>query len=199
MGTNPSSLQGPNLPVSGINWFDAIEYCNRRSQKEGLTPAYSIRGTGNSRSATWNRNANGYRLPTEAEWEFACRAGTTTPFSIGNNATTDQANYDGSNPYNNNAAGEYRRRPLAIGSFGQNPWGLHDMHGNVFEWCWDLYGTYMSSAQTNPIGAAFGTERILRGGAWSSRGLNIRSAYRFNASPANANPIYGFRLAQNAN
>ena len=120
MGTNPSEFRGPNLPIESVSWFDAVEYCNRRNQREGLTPAYTISGTGNNRTVTWNRNANGYRLPTEAEWEYACRAGTTTPFNTGNNITTAQANYDGNYPYNNNVRGEYRERTTPVGSFAAN-------------------------------------------------------------------------------
>jgi formylglycine-generating enzyme required for sulfatase activity len=133
MWTNPSRFKGDNLPVEEVSWYDAVAYCNQRSEAEGLNPAYVINGT----DVRWNRAVNGYRLPTEAEWEYACRAGTTTPFNTGDNITTDQANYEGNNPYNNNAKGVYRERPVNVGSFAANPWGLYDMHGNVWEWCWD--------------------------------------------------------------
>jgi formylglycine-generating enzyme required for sulfatase activity len=161
MGTNPSHFRGFNLPVERVSWLDAVDYCSRRSIKEGLTPAYTISGT----NVTWNRQANGYRLPTEAEWEYACRAGTTTPFNTGFNITTAQANYYGNHPYNNNARGTYRERTMPVGSFAPNAWGLYDMHGNVWEWCWDWFGEYGVASQTDPIGPASGSHRVLRGGA----------------------------------
>jgi formylglycine-generating enzyme required for sulfatase activity len=159
MGSNPSYFKGDNLPVEQVSWFDVIDYCNALSRREGLTPAYTISGSGDSRTVTWNKSANGYRLPTEAEWEYACRAGTTSPFSTGNNITTSQANYDGNYPYNNNAKGTYRSQTTAVGSFAANSWGLHDMHGNVWEWCWDRFGDYASGFQTDPSGAASGADR----------------------------------------
>jgi formylglycine-generating enzyme required for sulfatase activity len=207
MGTNPSYFKGLNLPVECVSWYDAVEYCNRLSQREGLSLAYTIdknRSDPNNTNSddnvrwlvTWNPNANGYRLPTEAEWEYACRAGTTTPFSTGNNITTSNANYDGNYPYNNNYKGTYRERTTTVGSFAPNPWGLYDMHGNVWEWCWDWYGNYSSGSQTDPRGAASGANRVLRGGSWSNTATYVRSAIRSYYTPSNRNYFIGFRLVR---
>jgi formylglycine-generating enzyme required for sulfatase activity len=190
MGTNPSNFKGDNLPVENVSWYDAVNYCNARSRSEGLTPAYTVSGT----DVTWNRSANGYRLPTEAEWEYACRAGTTTPFNTGNNITTNQANYDGNNPYNGNTRGTYREKTKMVGSFTPNSWGLYDMHGNVWEWCWDWYGDYSSGAQTDPMGASSGASRVERGGSWSRYGQGLRSANRGYYTPSNRISDLGFRL-----
>jgi len=197
MGTNPSYFKGDNLPVENVSWYDAIEYCNKRSQKEGLTPAYTINGN----DVTWNRTANGYRLPTEAEWEYACRAGTTTPFSTGNNITTSQANYHGILPYNKNAIGENREKTTTVGSFAPNAWGLYDMHGNVWEWCYDMYGNYSREAQTDPLGASLSwdAKRVTRGGSWRNSGEYARSASRSYSSNISSNMSWdiGFRLVRN--
>ncbi|MDR1955468.1 MAG: SUMF1/EgtB/PvdO family nonheme iron enzyme [Treponema sp.] len=181
MGSNPSKWKGDNLPVEQVSWYDAIDYCNRRSQREGLTPAYTRSGD----TVTWNRGANGYRLPTEAEWEYACRAGTTGPFNTGNNITTNQANMVG-------GAGSTKN----VGSFAPNAWGLYDMHGNVYEWCWDWFGTYTSGAQTDPAGAASGSSRVLRGGCWFYSAGYLRSANRYNITPSDRYSGYGFRLVR---
>jgi formylglycine-generating enzyme required for sulfatase activity len=203
MGTNPNEFKGDNLPVENVSWYDAVEYCNKRSRMEGLTPAYTMnknqRDPNNYNyseyeewTVTWNKNANGYRLPTEAEWEYACRAGTTTAFSTGNNITTNQANYNGNEPYNNNAKGTYRGKTTAVGSFAPNAWGLYDMHGNVWEWCWDWYGDYSSGSQIDPDEPDFHSFRkVARGGGCSAPGPILRSAYRIDSRTSG----YGFNYS----
>jgi formylglycine-generating enzyme required for sulfatase activity len=199
--------EGDKYPMYYVSWYEVIEYCNKRSEKEKLTPAYTIdktRSDGNNSNGsdnvkwvvTWNRNANGYRLPTEAEWELACRAGTSTPFYTGNNITTNHANYDGNYPYNNNAKGEYRQKTWEVGSGTPNPWGLYDMSGNVYEWCWDWYGAYSSGTQTDPAGAAGGSYRVIRGGSWLSNAQYVRSAYRNSYTPSDRYYTLGFRLVR---
>ena len=138
----------------------------------------------------------GCRLPTEAEWEYAARGGTSTPFNTGNNLTSSQANYDGNNPYNNNAKGEYRKKTLPVGSFAANEYGLFDMHGNVWEWCSDLYGSYSTSPQTDPKGAISGKTRVRRGGGWNDYARRCRSAYRDNVTPAYRDYSIGIRLVK---
>jgi formylglycine-generating enzyme required for sulfatase activity len=181
MGSNPSYFKGDNLPVECVSWYDAIEYCNKRSVKEGLTPAY----TRNGNNVTWNRSANGYRLPTEAEWEYACRAGTTTAYSTGGSITAGQANYDWNIETTTN-----------VGSYSANAWGLYDMHGNVWEWCWDWYGDYSGGAQTDPVGASSGTSRLNRGGGWRGTAQYARSANRYYDTPSSRGISLGFRLVR---
>ena len=206
MKKKSSDFKGDNQPVVYVSWYNAVEYCNKRSEKEGLSPAYTIhknKSDPNNKSSEdkvkWkvalNQNAEGYRLPTEAEWEYACRAGTTTPFNTGENITTEQANYNG-NPYNNNAGGTYRKGTTPVGSFAPNPWGLYDMHGNVWEWCWDWWGLYSKDAQADPQGAQTGSDRVLRGGSWDFCAQYLRSAYRFNSAPSWQYFIIGFRVAR---
>jgi len=134
------------------------------------------------------------RLPTEAEWEYAARAGTDTPFNTGSCLSTAQANYDGNNPYSACRKGEDRLKTIAVGSFTPNTWGLYDMHGNVREWCNDWQAAYSSGAQTNPKGPSSGSNRIFRGGGWVSGAGNCRSAYRNYDSPDFRNFGLGFRL-----
>ncbi|MHB9291129.1 putative Serine/threonine-protein kinase Pkn1 [Hollandina sp. SP2] len=196
MGNNPSEFKGDYLPVENVTWFDAVRFCNARSVREGLTPAYTISGE----TVTWNRSANGYRLPTESEWEYACRAGTTTPFNIGNNITDREANCYNNYGYNNNSSGRvtggYRGRTTPVNSYAANSWGLFDMHGNVADWCWDWYGEYSAGTQTNPAGPAAGTLKVNRGGGWNDFPKHIRSAYRAATPPANSSFNLGFRLVR---
>jgi formylglycine-generating enzyme required for sulfatase activity len=192
MGSNPSNFKGDKLPVENVSWNDVIAYCNALSLKEGLTPAYTVNGE----QVTWNRAANGYRLPTVAEWEYACRAGSSSPFNTGNNITTNQANYNGNYPYNSNTKGSFRETTTAVGSFAPNSWGLYDMHGNVYEWCWDWLGSYGSGSQENPAGASSGTLRIGRGGGWFSQARYMRSAYRYYFTTSFTYNDLGFRLVR---
>ncbi|NTW63338.1 MAG: formylglycine-generating enzyme family protein [Chlorobiaceae bacterium] len=180
-GINPSRFKGENLPVENVSWDDCeafIEALNRKMSKT-------------------------YRLPTEAEWEYACRAGTTTPFNTGGNLTTEQANYNGNYPYNNNRKGQYREKTVAVDSYAPNDWGLYNMHGNVWEWCSDWYlDIKMGRVVKNRAGVAFGgisinllsasgSYRVLRGGSWRSNAGDCRSAYR--GYDANCNNV-SFRL-----
>jgi formylglycine-generating enzyme required for sulfatase activity len=138
--------------------------------------------------------SKGCRLPTEAEWEYACRAGTTTPFHTGDNITSDQANYDATEPYNNNPRGKILGKTQPVGSYPPNAWGLFDMHGNASEWVSDYYGLYDTGNQNDPKGPATGADRIRRGGSWWDSGVKTRSAMRVRWDPAKADRILGFRL-----
>lgn len=203
MGENPSNFPGDDLPVENVSWMDAVRYCNARSEKEGLTPAYTIEG----QTITWNRSADGYRLPTEAEWEYACRAGTSTPFNTENSISAQESNYYGHYPYEiednyfsqgnlTTKPGEYRQTTVAVDSFSPNSWGLYNMHGNVSEWVWDYYGDYDTDSVTNPSGAETGTLRVYRGGGWNDFAKNMRSAYRATLSEDKGSFNIGIRLVR---
>jgi formylglycine-generating enzyme required for sulfatase activity len=193
MGVNPSHSKGKTLPVELVSWDDAIEYCNRLSEREGLTPVYSRSGD----SVIWNLKVSGYRLPTEAEWEYACRAGTVTPFSTGDNITTHEANYNGNRSYNGNAKGSYMQTTMPAGNYPPNPWGLYDLHGNVTEWCWDWYAEYGTAAQIDPQGASGGRRgRVARGGGYRDGGSDQRSATRFYGEPSYRLDDLGFRIVK---
>ncbi|GAB6392841.1 MAG: Formylglycine-generating enzyme [Treponematales bacterium] len=191
---NPGFTQRDDEPVTLVSWFDAVHYCNWRSKREGLSPAYTI----SSGSVSLNPGASGFRLPTEAEWEYACRAGTTTAFSTGNDITTKEANFNGYGPYRKGRPGEYRGKPAVAGSFAANAWGLYDMHGNVAEWCGDWYGSYPGGGETNPTGPASGRRKVIRGGGWDIPARYLRSAARVLNAPWYRSSYLGFRLARPA-
>ncbi|MCX6280527.1 MAG: formylglycine-generating enzyme family protein [Bacteroidetes bacterium] len=155
-----------NHPVINVSWEDAKAF------------------------ASWS----GCRLPTEAEWEYACRAGSETPFYTGDNLTTAQANYNGNFPYRNSPKGEFRARTLPVGSFAPNAWGLYDMHGNVWEWCNDWYDEYTTADQIDPQGPESGTFRVFRGGGWRNYAQLCRSAFRYKYFPDYRHFNIGFRL-----
>ena len=183
-GNNPSHFdKNEQNPVEKVSWDDSITFIQQLNdllaQANGLM---SDRFT--------------LRLPFEAEWEYACRAGTTTPFSFGENITTDQVNYEGDYPYDNAEKGESREKTVAVKSLLCNAWGLYEMHGNVWEWCQDWFVSDLcSEAVTNPRGAEEGTERVFRGGSWDRSGRFMRSAMRAYHSPDFRDFSLGLRLA----
>jgi formylglycine-generating enzyme len=189
MSFNPSYFKGANRPVETVSWYNAIEFCNRLSNKERLTPCYERFGD----SVTWNQNANGYRLPTEAEWEYACRAGSSSPFAFGSCLNSVDANYNGDRFYAGCSNGKNRSDSWNVKSGKANAWGLYDMHGNVFEWCYDWYDNYSSESVTDPTGPTSGSIRVYRGGSWGSYARDCRSANRGASTPGDPFYLLGFR------
>jgi formylglycine-generating enzyme required for sulfatase activity len=173
MGKNPSHFKGEkNLPVQTVSWNDCQEFVKKLREKDKKL----------------------YRLPTEAEWEYSCRAGTKTPFHFGETISTDQANYNGDFTYGDGKKGVYREKTTPVGSFPANAWGLHDMHGNVWEWCEDWHGDYPQKDVVDPQGPEKGQARVLRGGSWADNPRNCRSAHRSGREPGYRNVNVGCRL-----
>jgi uncharacterized protein (TIGR02996 family) len=183
-GANPACFSssykgGPDHPVENIAWSDAAGFSERLSTLPGERLA-----------------RRSYRLPTEAEWEYACRAGTSTAFAFGPTLTSDQANFDGRHPYGDVPRGAYLQRTTVVGSYPPNAFGLYDMHGNVREWCADWYDEnyYAWGPSADPTGPDRGETRVQRGGSWAADGMLCRSASRVRNLPEERNSIFGFRV-----
>ena len=175
MRNNPSDFKGAKRPVEKVSWDDAVQFCQKLSEKTGKS----------------------YRLPAEAEWEYGCRGGTSTPFYFGDTITPDLVNYDGNNPYGAAPKGLYRQQTTDVGSFPPNSFGLCDMHGNVWEWCSDKWHGNYSGAPTDGSSWETGTDnnRVQRGGSWSLNAVNCRSAYRDYFSADDRWWYWSFRVA----
>ena len=178
MGSNPSGFQGPDVPVETVSWDMAMAFTKRLNRRLKLAPE------------GWE-----FCLPTEAQWEYACRAGTDTPFGLGYRLTSDMANFNGSLPFpEGSRRGPYRRRTCPVGSFKPNAWGLFDMHGNVWEWCSDWYARTLVGG-TDPVGPAQGQFKVLRGGSWFYPAIRCRSHSRLHREPQDRHNCMGFRVA----
>ncbi|MFM6350118.1 MAG: formylglycine-generating enzyme family protein [Dolichospermum sp.] len=173
--SDPSYFKGDNRPVECVSWGHAQEFCARISQIENKT----------------------YRLPTEAQWEYACRAGTTTPFYCGKTITTDLANYDGNYPYGRGQKGQYREETTEVSSFLPNAFGLHDMHGNVWEWCQDdWHDNYEGAPIDGSAWISLTNRKVLRGGSWNYYPVLCRSAYRLYSIANFGFSDFGFRVVR---
>ncbi|OED39421.1 hypothetical protein AB833_15830 [Chromatiales bacterium (ex Bugula neritina AB1)] len=204
MNNNPSHFKGESQPVETVSHDEVLEYCQRLNE---LVPELSV------------------GLPSEAQWEYACRAGSTTAFWWGDELLPEQANFKASNPYNNSPEGEWQGKTVPVITYPPNPWGLYQMHGNVWEWCLDGLRNYSDDAEVDPVGPLAGDDpvgplagddpvgplagddpvgplagddRVLRGGSWVNHGRWLRSAYRLANTPGTRNSHIGFRLAQSA-
>ncbi len=214
MEKNPSTFSdcGASCPVETVTFFEAVEFCNRLSEKEGLTACYSqkveedesVEETDENmvvewtNDMTWSKECTGYRLPTEAEWEFAARAGSKTPYYTGECMNTDQANFDGTDRHGPCAKGIFRQKTMPVGSFAANNWGLYDVLGNVNEWTWDwFYKSLSGNAVTDPSNdVADALKRTIRGGSWNGYMVTCRTARRFGEFPEKALKYNGFRVAR---
>jgi formylglycine-generating enzyme required for sulfatase activity len=177
LNSNHADFKGANRPVETVSWEEAMEFCRRLSQRTKLS----------------------YTLPSEAQWEYACRAGTTSPFAFGDTLMPDLANYDGNIVYGSGPKGQFQQETTEVGSFAANAWGLQDMHGNVWEWCLDHWHDDYWGAPSDGSAWVYGsnqTMRLLRGGSWNNNPRNCRSANRNRRHQDNRNNNVGFRLCR---
>jgi len=204
MGINPSYFKGDKLPVENVSWYDAVEFCNKLSVLKGLTEAYliekDISDPNNENTSLFDpkwkvtliTGADGYRLPTEAQWEYACRAGTTTNYNTGMDSISNETGW-----YKANSDGKTHE----IGKKTPNAWGIYDMHGNVWEWCWDWvnlggdnYYVFAPDPDYDPVGLSSGNHRAERGGGWNHSPNRLNSAYRERYQPQAKIEDLGFRV-----
>jgi formylglycine-generating enzyme required for sulfatase activity len=172
-GDNPSNYPGDDRPVERTQWYECQEFCQKLGRTDGRP----------------------YRLPTEAEWEYACRAGTTTPFAFGETLSAGQASCNSKRLSGKGKKRVFSGKTTPVGSFPANAWGLHDMHGNVWEWCADWYGPYPNESLTDPQGARKGEKRVIRGGSYGNLPEHCRSAYRGDYAPGLREGYRGLRAA----
>ncbi len=193
MGSNPSVFKDPELPVETISWYEAVEFCNKLSRQEGFDTCF----TGSGANIHCDFTANGYRLPTEAEWEYACRAVTETDFHTGNMTHSGPSPLDPALGRAGWYGGNSGSRTHPVGAKEPNAFGLYDMHGNVYEWCWDWFDSYSSGPAEDPRGPTSGSNRVLRGGSWLFDARYCRSADRGSlGGPDSRNYLFGFRVVR---
>lgn len=179
MGDNPSDFKGMERPLENVTFDDVQRFIKALNE-----------------SMDGSQDDPGFRLPTEAEWEYACRAGTSTPVCFGSNISTEQVNFNGNYPYADAEDGLFREKTVDVKALPSNDWGLYQMHGNVWEMCSDWFGEYSKEEQVDPQGAHKSEARVIRGGSWIARARRVRSAYRGSWKPEEHGCITGFRLAQ---
>jgi len=190
MGSNPSHFKGcADCPVENISWYDAVKFCNQLSIQADLKPCYRIDG----QHVSWDRSANGYRLPTEAEWEYACRAGRTT-----RSYTRDSKAAWSQDGWWRWFGGNFERKTTPVMGEKANAFGLYDVHGNVWEWCWDWHSDYFHGSVTDPAGPSSGSKRVSRGGSWNRLARDHESPLRRSSSPGFRINYLGLRLARSA-